>query len=131
MNMDNVAAVKDSSGDIHLVMELLRRYPDKKTRPCKIMEGDECVYDLALLMGADGMVTGGGTVFVKTLVELYKAGSKGNQLEAFKLQQKFRNDMDDMLGPELMVDWMQAVKKALKDKGLCDDNVTSPFLKRL
>jgi len=130
MNMPNIAAVKDSSRDIHLVMELLRRYPDKETRPCKILQGDEFVYDLSLLLGVDGVVTGGGTVFVKTLVELYKAATKGDRLRAFKLQQKFRREMDEMLGPELFIDWMHAVKKELKKKGLCNDNVTSPFLKR-
>ena len=130
MNMPNIAAVKDSSGDIHLVMELLRRYPDKESRPFKILQGDESVYDVSLMMGADGVVTGGGTVFVDTLVELYKAATQGNMLQAFKLQQKFRREMDEMLGPELLINWMHAIKTELKKKGLCDDNITSPFLKR-
>jgi len=130
MNIPDVIAIKDSSGDSHLVMELLRRYPDKKSRPCSILQGDEFVYDITLLMGADGLVTGGGTCFVGILVELYKAATKGDKLLAFKLQQKFRKKMDEMLGPELLIDWMHAVKKELGKKGLCDDNVTSPFLKR-
>ena len=130
MNNPKFAGVKDSSGDIHTAMEMLRRYPDKETRPCQYMYGDEFVYDLILVMGADGVVTGGGTVFVKTLVALYEAATAGDKVKAFGLQQKFRKEMDDMLGANLAVDWMHAIKKTLAEKGLCSDNVISPFLKR-
>lgn len=130
MNHPRFVGVKDSSGDIHNAMEMLRRYSDKETRPCQYMYGDEFVFDLILLMGADGVVTGGGTVFIKTLVALYEAATTGDKVKAFGLQQKFRKEMDDMLGPNLAVDWMHAVKKVLAEKGLCSDNVTSPFLKR-
>ncbi len=130
MNNPKFVAVKDSSGDIHTAAEMLRRYPDKETRPCQYLYGDEFVYDLILLMGADGVVTGGGTLFVKTLVELYNAAMAGDKVKAFGLQQKFRKEMDDMLGPNLAVDWMHAIKKELAKKGLCSDNVISPFLKR-
>lgn len=129
-DIGQVAAVKDSSGDKNLFLELLRRYPDSESRPCAILQGDEFVYDMSLLMGADGVVTGGGTVFVDTLVQLYKAAKDGNKVEAFKLQQKFRGQMDDMLGDELIIDWMYAIKTKLKEKGLCDNNVTFPFMKR-
>jgi len=130
LNIPNVAAAKDSSRDIHMVMELLRRYPDKSTRPASIFQGDEFVYDMTLLMGADGVITGGGTVFVSTLVELYQAAVNGDKLKAFALQREFRRKMDEMLGPELAIDWMSAVKTRLKQMGLCDSVVTSPFLRR-
>jgi hypothetical protein len=38
--------------------------------------------------------------------------------------------MDDMLGPELLTDWMYAIKSKLKDKGVIDNNVIFPFMKR-
>ena len=131
MSMPEISGIKDSSCDIHLVMELLRRYPDKESRPCSIFQGDENVYDVSVLMGVDGVITGGGTLFVKDLLELYKAGVSGDKAVAFKFQQKFRKEMDDVLGPELLIDWMHAIKKELVKKGLCEDNVTSPFLKRM
>ena len=130
MNNPRFVAVKDSCGDMHLGAEILRRYPDKKTRPCQYLNGDEFVYDVILLMGADGVVTGGGTVFVKELVALYQAAIAGDKVKAFGFQQNFRKKMDDMLGPNLAIDWMHAVKKELAKKGLCTDNVISPFLKR-
>ncbi len=130
LRTDGIAAVKDSSGNIHQVMELLRRYPDRDTRPAAILQGDEFVYDLSLLMGADGVVTGGGTVFVRTLVDLYEAAVAGERARAFELQRTFRRDMDEMLGPELLVDWMAAIKGKLAERGLMDRTVTSPFLDR-
>jgi len=129
-NIPHIKAIKDSSCQPSLVMELLRTYPDKETRPCSILQGDESVYDVTLLAGADGVITGGGTVFISTLVQLYKAAKKGDRLEAFRLQQKFSAQMKDMLGPELLTDWMYAIKTKLKEKGLCDNFVTSPFMKR-
>ncbi len=130
MNLPFLVAVKDSSGDFKQVLELLRRYPDRASRPASILQGDEFVYDVSLLMGADGVITGGGTVLVPELVALYQACRAGDRARAFELQRSFRKEMDDMLGPELMVDWMHAIKGRLKAKGLCDDVVTHPFLRR-
>ncbi|MHC4122263.1 MAG: dihydrodipicolinate synthase family protein [Planctomycetota bacterium] len=130
INLPKIVAIKDSSRDAFLIMELLRRYPDKETRPCSFFQGDEFMYDMALLMGADGVITGGGTLFVDTLTALYEAALKGDRLETFKLQKKFRKQMDEVFGPEMRIDWMHGVKAELKRRGICGDNVTSPFLKR-
>jgi len=131
MQVPQIKAIKDSSGDIYLFTELLRRYPDVNKRPCQILQGDENVYDISLLMGADGVITGGGTAFVDTLVELYNAATvEKDQLKSFKLQQRFRKDMDDMLGNDLLTDWMYAIKSKLKEKGIMDNNVIFPFMKR-
>jgi 4-hydroxy-tetrahydrodipicolinate synthase len=131
IQIPQIQAIKDSSGDIYLFMELLRRYSDKNNRPCSILQGDEFVYDISLLMGADGVITGGGTVFVDTLVKLFHATSvEKDQVKAFSLQQQFRKQMDDMLGPDLLTDWMYAIKTKLKEKELIDNNVIFPFMKR-
>jgi 4-hydroxy-tetrahydrodipicolinate synthase len=132
MELPQLKAIKDSSGDIYIFLELLRRFPDKNSRSCAILQGDENVYDISLMMGADGVITGGGTVFVRTLVDLYKAATVDkDRNKAFALQRKFRIDMDAMLGPELLTDWMYAIKTKLKEKGIMNNNnVIFPFLKR-
>ena len=129
-NLPNVGAVKYSSSDIHHLLELLRKYPDRDTRPGALLQGDEFALDTAMLLGADGLVTGGGTLFIDTLVKLCNACWQNDQIGAFQLQQEFRNQMDTMLGPNLAVDWMFAIKNKLKELGLCEDHVTRPFLKR-
>ena len=130
MHLDFLKAVKDSSANFTQVMELLRRYPDKETRPAAILQGDESMYDVSLLMGADGVITGGGTVFVDMLVELYETALQGDRDRAFAQQRRFRAAMDEMLGPELTVDWVAAIKGALARKGLCDSRPVHPFLDR-
>lgn len=130
MQIPNVHGVKDSSGNFHLVAELLRRYPDKKTRPFTLLQGDEGIYDISLLMGADGVVTGGGSAHIETLVALYNAAQEGDTMQAFALQQQFTRELMDMMGPELPIDWMYAIKSKLKEKGLCENHVTSPFMRR-
>ena len=131
IQIPQMKAIKDSSGDMYQFAELLRRYPDKDTRPCAILQGDEHVYDISLLMGADGIITGGGTAFVEILVKLYKAAALDNDRQmAFILQQQFRHAMDDMLGPDLLIDWMYAIKTKLKEIGVINNNVIFPFLKR-
>jgi 4-hydroxy-tetrahydrodipicolinate synthase len=130
MNLPFIVAIKDSSGDFRQVVELLRRYPDRAARPAGILQGDEFVYDISLLMGADGVITGGGTAFVPELVALYDACRAGDRARAFALQRDFRAKMDEMLGPELLVDWMHAIKERLAADGLCGDTVTHPFLAR-
>ena len=130
MKMPNIAAIKYSSLDLTLLLELLRSYPDKKRRTTAILQGNEFAMDTAMLLGADGLVTGGGTLFIDTLVQLCEAGCQGDQLRAFRLQQEFRVKMDKMLGDNIAVDWVYAIKRELEKKGLCQTNLTSPFLKR-
>ena len=131
MNMDNVAGIKDSSGDIHVAMDILRKYPDKKNRPFSFLYGDETVYDIILLMGADGIVSGGGTCFLDTLVRLYEVATAGDKTRAFELQKQFQMKMMKMLGPDLIIDWMAAIKTNLKNKGLCENYCTHPFINRM
>ena len=130
MHMPEVVAWKDSSCDIHFVTEMLHRYPDRDNRPLSIFQGDESVFDISVLLGADGVITGGGTVFIDLLVRLYKTAKDGNIRDSIKLQSEFTEKMKKLLGKEPSVDWMYNIKKVLSEKGLLAPNVTSPFLKR-
>lgn len=130
MALPRVVALKDSSCDFRLLASILRARAGDGPRSCAILQGDESVYDVSLLCGADGIVTGGGTAFVGLLAELLEAARAGDRARAFELQGKFSAAMAGMLGPELPIDWMYAVKRELARKGLCRPNVTSPFLKR-
>lgn len=131
LQMENIAGIKDSSADVPTIMKILRKYQDKKTRPFSYLIGNEAIYDLVLLMGADGIVTGGGTCFVDILSKLFDAATNGQQVEAFQLQEEFTTQMAGMLGTELVVDWMAAIKTNLKNKGLCDNFCSHPFLNRM
>jgi len=130
MAIPQVKAIKDSSCDFEMVSALLEKYPDKSKRPCSILQGDESVYDKSLLMGADGLITGGGTVYVEILARLYNATTQQDKNNAAIFQNEFITKRNNMLGDELAIDWMYRIKRELKNLGICDSNVTSPFLKR-
>jgi len=123
LNLEGVSGIKDSACQYSAFAELLRRYPDRNLRPGTIMQGDESVYDASLLMGADGVVTGGGVLFVKLLKQLYVAGIKKDIEESIRLQTLFSKSLMDVLLPDLARNWMYNIKKELADRKI----ISSPF----
>lgn len=129
LNMEKVMGVKDSSGNYGNFVELLRRYPDKNNRPGTIMQGDESVFDSSLLMGADGIISGGGTLFIKKLIELYDAGSSNDKLKVMECQREFTKDLLSLLGANIGRDWVYNIKKRLVEQNIISHAyATSPFL---
>lgn len=129
LNMEEVAGVKDSSGNFRNFMELLRRYPDKSNRPGTIMQGDESLFDVSLLMGADGIISGGGVTCIELLVKLFSAGTCGEKLESFRYQQKFTSELSKLLLPDMQRNWMFNIKNRLFEMEIIENNcVTTPFL---
>lgn len=129
LNIEKIAGIKDSSCNYGNFVELLRRYPDKNDRPGTIMQGDESVFDASLLMGADGVVSGGGVAFIKALVALYQAGVSNDKEKAIACQRKFTKELLALLGPNLSRDWVFNIKKRLVDMNIiAHASVTSPFL---
>ena len=129
LNMDKVAGVKDSSGNFRNFVELLRRYPDKDNRPGTIMQGDESVFDASLLMGADGIISGGGVAYIKLLFELFVAGSSNDKLKAIELQRKFNGELSELLLPDIQRNWVYNIKNKLTKINVIENNyVTTPFL---
>ena len=123
LNLEGVSGIKDSACQYSAFAELLRRYPDRNSRPGTIMQGDESVYDASLLMGADGVVTGGGVLFVKLLKQLYVAGIKKDIEESIRLQTLFSKSLMDVLLPDIARNWMYNIKKELADRKI----ISSPF----
>lgn len=129
LNMDKVAGVKDSSGNFRNFVELLRRYPDKNDRPGTIMQGDESLFDASLLMGADGVISGAGVVFIKLLIELFAAGSSNDKLRVIEHQRKFNSELAELLLPDIQRNWVYNIKNRLTDMDIILNNsVTTPFL---
>jgi 4-hydroxy-tetrahydrodipicolinate synthase len=129
LNMSKVAGIKDSSGNYGNFVELLRRYPDKSNRPGTMMQGDESVFDASLLMGADGIISGGGVCFLKSLVELYKAALAGDKLKAMEWQRNFFGQLMGLLLPDSQRNWMYNIKKKLVDMEVISNAYcTAPFM---
>jgi 4-hydroxy-tetrahydrodipicolinate synthase len=129
LNMEEVAGVKDSSCNFRNFAELLRRYPDPDNRPGTIMQGDESVFDASLLMGADGIVSGGGVTCIPLLNQLFSAGVSGERKKVFEYQKEFNRALSKLLQPDPQRNWMYNVKNKLVEMEVIQNNyVTSPFL---
>lgn len=129
LNMPKVAGIKDSSCNFSLVAELLRRYPDLTTRPGTIMQGDESVFDASLLLGADGVVSGGGVMKVRLLKELVSAGLSKNIDRSIELQKVFSKELMNVLLPNPARNWLFNIKRELVRQGIFQNaTVSSPFL---
>jgi 4-hydroxy-tetrahydrodipicolinate synthase len=129
LNMERIAGIKDSSCNFSMFAELLRRYPNKSTRPGTIMQGDESVFDASLMLGADGVVSGGGVMYVKLLKELCSAGLNKNLDQSIALQTQFSKKLMDVLLPNPGRNWLYNIKRELVYQGIiAHAHVSSPFL---
>jgi 4-hydroxy-tetrahydrodipicolinate synthase len=129
LNLPAVSGIKDSACQFGAFSELLRRYPDRSARPGTIMQGDESVYDASLLLGCDGLVTGGGVCFVRLLKRLCEAGMHRDIDTAMRLQAEFWSGMTQMLLPDLPRNWVFNIKDRLTQMGVIDaPHATAPFM---
>lgn len=129
LNMEEIAGIKDSSCNFSMFAELLRRYPNKSTRPGTIMQGDESVFDASLILGADGVVSGGGVMYVKLLKELCSAGLNRELDQSILLQTAFSKKLMDVLLPNPSRNWLYNIKRELVKQGvIAHAHVSSPFL---
>jgi 4-hydroxy-tetrahydrodipicolinate synthase len=129
LNLEGVSGIKDSACQFSAFSELLRRYPDPANRPGTIMQGDESVYDASLIMGADGVVTGGGVLFVSLLKQLCEAGMRKDIEEAMRLQKLFSEKLMEVLLPDLARNWVFNIKKGLADRNIiAKPYATAPFM---
>jgi 4-hydroxy-tetrahydrodipicolinate synthase len=108
---ENVAGIKDSSGNIDLIAEIIRLTGDK----ISVLAGTADMALPALMLGGSGAVIAVANVFPKICAGLYDAFRKGNQEQASKLQQNvsFAN--------EVLVkryNQLSAIKEALNLQGL-------------
>jgi 4-hydroxy-tetrahydrodipicolinate synthase len=93
------------------------------------MQGDESVFDASLMMGADGVVTGGGVLFIKLLKQLYTAGFNNETEESMRLQQLFSKSLMNVLLPDLARNWMHNIKNELVMRRIISHAfATAPFM---
>lgn len=128
LHMEKVAGIKDSSCNFGNFVELLRRYPDRETRPGTIMQGDESVFDSSLLMGADGVVSGGGVAYIKLLTQLYGAAVSNDRMRSIQYQQQFSKQLSKLLTSDPQRNWLYSIKNELvKTRVISNAYVTAPF----
>lgn len=116
--IENIIGIKDSSGDYPLVEKLIKEI---KGDSFFVFQGDERHLASAIVAGADGLVTGVGSLAPRIFVELYQAASRGDIKEANLGQEKVLKLLS-FCGDS----WIRAIKYGLKLLGLCEDYVCQP-----
>jgi len=116
--IENIIGIKDSSGDFPLVEKLIR---EVKRDNFFVFQGDERHLASAIAAGADGLVTGVGSLASHIFVELYRAASGGDLKEANLAQEKVLKLLS-FCGNS----WLRAIKYGLRLLGLCEGYVCQP-----
>lgn len=123
----NVAGLKDSSGDMRYLREVLDRRRDAAR--FSILVGPEHLLEEALQCGADGGVPGGANIFPKLPVQLYEAHRQGRPPLVHALQDR----MVQIGWPiwntgEAGPGYLRRLKCALSLLGLCSPKPTWPYI---
>jgi dihydrodipicolinate synthase/N-acetylneuraminate lyase len=123
---ENVIGIKDSSGDISYLAEILNLY---RNRPeVRIFVGDEALGLEGLSEGAHGLVASLANVFPRIFVALYEAVKAGELQKAASVNAQIR-EMNQL--NRFSRSWMSAItwrKAALAQMGICREQVTRPYI---
>ncbi|MBM3710086.1 MAG: dihydrodipicolinate synthase family protein [Actinobacteria bacterium] len=112
-NIPNVVGIKDSSGNMVNVMNLLEM--TRKVNPdFKVLVGAEEIYLPALLMGGKGCMTATAGIVPEFMIGIYKAFKEGNINLAYNLQFAMLPLIRDMKS----VNFPQGFKEALSVRGI-------------
>jgi len=120
-----VAGIKDSSGDLRYLKEILdRRRPD-----FTVLVGPEHLLEEALRCGADGGVPGGANIFPELPVQLYNAHLQGQHDHVRQIQER----MIAIGAPiwntgEAGPGYLRRLKCALSLLGLCSPKPVWPYI---
>ena len=124
----NVAAYKDSSGDMtyfHKVIRLLKDHPGKT-----VLIGPEEQLSEATLLGGNGGVSGGANLFPQLYVDVYEAAVRQDIQAVRHLHQRVMDVSTSLYSiGKHGSSTIKGIKCALSCMGLCNDDMAEPFHK--
>ena len=119
-NFANIVSVKEASGDMEQIMQILRDKP----AGFKVLSGDDALTLPMVLMGAEGVISVQAMAQPNEFSEMVRQGLKGDLEKARALHYPQLEIIDN-----LFVEGNPAgVKACLKIKGVCDDYVRLPLV---
>lgn len=114
--------VKDSSGDFDYLTGCLA-LREKIRKDFAVMQGNEMAIASALIVGADGVVPGIGSLAGKFVKMIYTAAKAGKKEQALALQLELNELFAGIYGPDLS-DWLRGQKEALAYLGIVHNPAT-------
>ena len=122
----NIIGIKDSSGNIPYIKELISIFKDTDFA---VYMGPEELTSEVVMLGCDGGVNGGANLFPELFVQSYKAAASGDAAKAGEYQERIMYLSDNLyrLNPESDASFLCGVKCALGLSGLCSDYLALPY----
>lgn len=117
----NIVAIKEASGNISQVMEILRNKPDGFS----VISGDDALTLPMMAMGAIGVISVAANAFPKEMSAIVNYALKGDLKKALPLHYK----MLPMMNALFEEGNPAGVKAALEIKGLISNNLRLPLVK--
>jgi 4-hydroxy-tetrahydrodipicolinate synthase len=116
---NNIAAIKEASGDLKQVMEIIRDAPEEFL----VISGDDLITLPLIALGAAGVISVLGNAFPAEWSEMVRLALKGNIRQASELHYKYL-EMIELL----FTDGNPAgVKAILNNLNICGNNVRLPL----
>jgi len=122
-SMEKVVGLKDSSGDFITFSRVVRR---RGKREFAWIQGEDSLDAESLILGASGVVTGLGNVWIEPYVEMFRAAQEGDLRGVQKFQEKINR-----LYKVLQVarnKTIPAIKAAMFLLGRCEKWLKPPLL---
>jgi len=117
----NIIGIKDSTGDLTFVLNLIDRTRD---RPFLVFQGQDDLLALTLLYGAHGGINSSANLVPSWFVALYEAARRGEVNLAVDWQRK----INELIRHLETMSFLPALKMALHLKGLIRPFVSAPFI---
>ena len=125
--IDNIVGIKDSSGNLEKLQEILKRYKNRG-KDFAVTVGDERLCYDGFSSGADGIVPSLSNPYPKLLSDIYRA-AKINDKPRLKELCDVMNRMNQL--NSYCNAWMSPNvwrKKALSNMGICNEYCTRPYV---
>ena len=122
-SLENVAGLKDSSGDFVTFSRVMFHGTKKNFA---LLQAEDYLNADALMMGSPGIVTGLGNVWIEPYIEMYQTAQKGDFSRVRKIQSRINKlyEVIRTVGNRVV----PAVKGATSLLGRCEKWVKAPML---
>lgn len=118
--VENIVAVKEASGDLSQIMQILRERPEN----FKVISGDDALTFALLALGADGLISVASNAVPREMSEMVEAGLNGDFIKARALHFKLL----ELMEANFIESSPAPVKCVMKMMGLLEENLRLPLV---
>jgi 4-hydroxy-tetrahydrodipicolinate synthase len=118
---DNIIGVKEASGDLFQIMDIIRHKP----KGFRVYSGDDALTFPILMLGGDGVISVVANAFPSEFSGMVRLARSGNRKKARALHYSLL----DIIHALFEDGNPSGIKAALEVKGLCSNNLRLPLVK--